>query len=200
MFTTLAGARTNVMAKDITAMLTAKIDGDRRSADALLEAVYDELRSLADGKLRRERAAHTLQPTALVHEAYMKLVDQERVSWQGKTHFYAVAAQAMQRILVDHARHGKRQKRGGGWQKVELDDACIMEDQPALDLLALEQAMEKMKALDPRQARVVELRLFGGLTADETAQMLDVSVRTVDRDWTMAQAWLRRELGQGGAD
>ena len=182
--------------RDITSMLNDAGPGNAAARDALLEAVYDEIRALAEGKLRQERAGHTLQPTALVHEAYLKLVDQTRVNWQGRTHFLAVAAQAMRRILIDHARRREREKRGGSWRRVTLYDAFALRTDHDLDVVALHEALEKMARLDARQAKVVELRLFGGLTAEETARMLDVSTRTVDRDWKMGQAWLRRELSE----
>lgn len=191
-----AGGR-SMAGKDLTAMLSETGADDQQVRNALLEAVYDELRELADRKLKRDRARESLQPTALVHEAYLRLVDQNRVSWQGRTHFYAVAAQAMQRVLVDHARHRDRQKRGGSWRRVTLDDAYSLGKDHRLDLLALEQALEKMERLDPRQAQIVKLRLFGGLSVDEAAAMLDVSTRTVERDWKMGLAWLRRELSEG---
>ncbi|MBT8485283.1 MAG: sigma-70 family RNA polymerase sigma factor [Phycisphaerae bacterium] len=183
----------------LTALLSDMSAGDRGACDALLDAVYQRLRSLAERKLDRERAGHTLQPTALVHEAYMKLVDQKKVNWQGRTHFYAIAAQAMHRVLIDHARQKKREKRGGDWRRVTLDDAFDLQGQSPIDFLALQEALEKMERLDPRQARVVELRLFGGLSAEEASELLEVSSRTVERDWKMGQAWLRRELS-GGED
>jgi RNA polymerase sigma factor (TIGR02999 family) len=182
---------------DVTAILNDFDGGDRRAGDVLLGAVYDELHALAERRLRGEQRGHTLQPTALVHEAYLKLVDQSRVHWQGRTHFKAVAAQAMQRVLVDHARHKKRQKRGGGWRQVTLHDAYALRRDHQVDALALTEAMEAMRALDERQAKVVELRLFGGLTVAETAGLLGVATRTVERDWKMGQAWLRRELSKG---
>ena len=162
--------------------------------------VYEELRTLAEGYLRRERSDHTLQPTALVHEAYLKLVDQNRVDWQGKTHFKAVAAQAMHRALVDHARARNREKRGGKWRRVTLYDAFALAGaHKDLEALALHDALEKMQRLDERQRKVVELRLFGGLTSEEAGRILGVSARTVDRDWKMGQAWLRRELSKGAS-
>lgn len=182
---------------DVTQMLSDAADGKPRAAEELLPVVYDELRGLAANYLHHERANHTLQPTALVHEAYMKLVDQTRVNWQGTTHFRAVAAQAMQRVLIDHARGKNRQKRGGGWQKVTMHDAFTLTDQSDIDVEALHEAMEKMRQLDERQTKVVELRVFGGLSSAEIAKYLDVSERTADRDWKMGLAWLRRELAKG---
>ncbi len=179
---------------DVTAMLSDSQRGDERAGDALLEAVYDRLRRLAEQKLRQERAGHTLQATALVHEAYLKLVDQTRVDWQGQTHFYAVAARAMQRLLVDYARGRKREKRGGDHGPVTLHDVHALTEADHLDSIALQEAMEEMRAVDERQANVAELRLYGGLSIDDTARMLDLPKRTVERDWKMARAWLRHQL------
>jgi RNA polymerase sigma factor (TIGR02999 family) len=168
--------------------------GDNRAADKLLPLVYDEFRALARHYLAQERANHTLQPTALVHEAYMKLVDQTRVDWQGRSHFFAVAAQAMRRILVDHARSRQRDKRGGGRARVILDDDVALSPQKDEDVLALDESLQRLAKLDPRQAKVVELRFFGGMSVEEVAQALGVSKRTVEGDWTFARAWLSREL------
>ena len=169
-------------------------NGDQRAADKLLPLVYDEFRALARHYLAQERANHTLQPTALVHEAYMKLVDQTRVDWQGRSHFFAVAAQAMRRILVDHARARQRDKRGGGRARVALEEDVALSPQKDEDVLALDEALQALAKLDPRQAKVVELRFFGGLSVEEVAQALGVSKRTVEGDWTFARAWLSREL------
>lgn len=185
----MAGVR-----EDVTQVLEQLAEGDKRAADKLLPLVYDEFRALARHYLAQERANHTLQPTALVHEAYMKLVDQTRVDWQGKSHFFAVAAQAMRRILVDHARSRQRDKRGGGRARVVLDEAVALSPQKDEDVLALDEALEKLSGLDPRQAKVVELRFFGGMNVEEVAQALGVSKRTVEGDWTFARAWLSREL------
>ncbi len=183
-----------------TELLSKITAGDPRAADELLELVYPQLHQLAERSLRRERPDHTLQATALVHEAYIKLIDQTRVDWQGQTHFKAVAAMAMGRILIDSARARNREKRGGGWRRVTLHDAFQLSKQRELDPLELAEALETMKQLDARQAAVVEYRLFGGLTNEETARLLDVSIRTVERDWKMAQAWLRRELTEGASE
>jgi RNA polymerase sigma-70 factor (ECF subfamily) len=185
---------------DATELVTDLSGGDARAADALLPLVYDELRGLAEGYLRRERPDHTLQPTALVHEAYLKLVDQRRVDWQGRTHFKAVAAQAMRRVLIDHARTQGREKRGGGWRRVPMYDAFQLGGGRGLSPHELLDALERMRTIDERQARVVELRLFGGLSGEEAARILGVSVRTVERDWKMGQAWLRRELSRGAPE
>jgi RNA polymerase sigma factor (TIGR02999 family) len=156
--------------------------------------VYDELRRLAGSYLAGETVSHTLQPTALVNEAYIKLVDQTRVDWKGRTHFFAVAAQAMRRILVDHARRRSRQKRGGGHQRIEWSDQLQLCPERDDDLLALDEALTKLAQLDSRQAQIVELRFFGGLTVAEVSQLLNLSKRTVEAEWTMIKAWLRREL------
>ncbi len=180
--------------EDVTQVLEQLRNGDQRAADKLLPLVYDEFRALARHYLQQERMNHTLQPTALVHEAYMKLVDQTRVDWQGKSHFFAVAAQAMRRILVDHARSRQRDKRGGGRARVVLDEAVALSPQKDEDVLALDEALEKLAKVDPRQAKVVELRFFGGLNVEEVAETLKVSKRTVEGDWMFARAWLSREL------
>ena len=185
---------------EVTELLTDLSGGNQRAADELMPLVYDELRTLAEEYLARERPEHTLQPTALVHEAYLRLVDQTRIDWQGKAHFKAVAAQAMHRALVDHARARNREKRGGKWRRVTLHDAFALAGAHRdLEALALHDALEKMQRLDERQARVVELRLFGGLTSEEAGRILGVSARTVDRDLKMGQAWLRRELSKGAS-
>ncbi|RIK67454.1 MAG: RNA polymerase subunit sigma-70 [Planctomycetota bacterium] len=167
-------------------------------AAKLLPLVYDELRRLAAGYLRRERKGHTLDPTALVHEAFMRLVDQSRVDWQGKTHFYAVCAEAMRRILIDHARARRRTKRGKDWRRVAFDQVVSELALLDVDLLDFRDALAKLARLDARQARVVELRLFAGLSMEEICTVLGVSKRTVEGDWTCARAWLRGELGPEG--
>ncbi|UCD75332.1 MAG: sigma-70 family RNA polymerase sigma factor [Phycisphaerales bacterium] len=180
--------------EDVTSILSDLIAGDERAADALMAAAYAELRALAEHKLKYERPGHLLQPTALVHEAYLRLVDQTRVDWKGRTHFHAVAAQAMRRVLIDHARRRNREKRSGRWRKVTLDDAFAIGGDHELDVIALHEALEMMRLLDERQVEVIELRIFGGLNTDEVAQQLRISTRTVERDWKMGLAWLRREL------
>ncbi len=179
---------------EVTRVLNAIADGDRQAADRLMPMVYEEFRRLAQSYLGREDTAHTLQPTALVNEAYLKLIDQTRVNWQGRTHFFAVGAQVMRRILVDHARGKQREKRGGGRQRIALDEQLTISPSRDEDLLALDEALDKLSAIDARQARIVELRFFGGLTVDEVAEVLGVSKRTVEAEWTMIRAWLRREL------
>ena len=186
----------SVPSQPATDLLNSSAAGDQRAADALMPLVYDEFHRLAVSYMQSEPAGHTLQPTALVNEAFLKLVDQTRVNWQGKTHFFAVGAQAMRRILVDHARRKSRAKRGGGRTKISLDEGLALSPQRDEDLLALDEALEKLAGLDPRQAKIVELRFFGGLTIPEVAQVLGVSERTVRNEWTVVRAWLRRELSE----
>jgi len=185
----------------IVAELGARQGDSTRSTEELFHLVYDELRRMARGLMAGERRGHTLQPTALVHEAYVRLVDQSHASWQGRAHFLAVGARVMRHILVDHARAHGREKRGGGWQKVTLAEGVLPGVEPNLDpdqLLALDQALEKLSQLDEREAHVVELRYFAGLTVAEIAEFLGVSKRTVEADWTHARAWLLRELAGEG--
>ncbi|MBX3361807.1 MAG: sigma-70 family RNA polymerase sigma factor [Phycisphaeraceae bacterium] len=178
-------------------MADASDTSARELASQLLPLVYDDLRRLAQAKMNREPGMISLEPTALAHETFMRLVDHSRVDWRGKSHFMAVAAQAMRRILVDHARARKRLKRGGARQRVDLSSGIAATGPSEVDLLALDDAMEKLAQIDERQARVVELRFFGGLNVDEVAEALGVSKRTVEGDWTIARAWLRRELAEG---
>lgn len=168
--------------------------GDASAVDRLFQAVYQGLRDMAEQFFRREPPGQTIQPTALVHEAYIKLIDQKCVDWQGQTHFLAVAAQAMRRILLDRARHGGAIKRGREWKRVTLNDKLIPGFQPDDNLVALDEAMVTLAQVDPRQAQMVELRFFGGLSVDETAGVLGISKRSAEREWTMVRAWLRREL------
>jgi RNA polymerase sigma-70 factor (ECF subfamily) len=181
---------------EVTKLLHHIKEGDQSGVDRLFAAVYQELRNLAAKCFHREPGGNTLQPTALVHEAYMKLVDQKAVDWQSRTHFFAVAAQAMRRILVDHARQRGAAKRGGGNKRMLLDDDLLPGFQPSDDLLAVDDALSKLAQLDPRQAQLVELRFFGGLSVDEAADTLGISKRTAEREWTMVRAWLRRELSE----
>ncbi len=181
---------------DFTRILLEMSDSDADKpeiTEKLLEAMYPELRNLAANLMRRERAGHTLQPTALVHEAYVKLIDDERVEWQDRAHFMGIAARAMRQILVDHARRHGAAKRGGGQQRVTLDDSFGSPNQ-AFEILALNEAMRKFAQVDERAARVVELKVFGGLKVQEIAHVLEVSKRTVDGDWAMARMWLGRQL------
>ena len=178
---------------DVTELLVAWTNGDEAASAPLMEAVYDELRRMARVHLRGERRDHSLSGTALVHEAYVKLVDQRRVRWQSRAHFFAVAARVMRRLLVDHARARAAQKRGRSFLTSDVGaDATV--DPPGIDLLALDSALEKLMALDERQARLVELRFFGGLTVEETAEVLGIAPITVKRDWALARTWLYREL------
>ena len=181
----------------VTELLVAWGGGDRNALDALLPLIYGELRCQAERALRRESTGHTLQPTALVHEAYLRLVDQDRVQWQNRAHFFGVAAQLIRRILVDHARSRRAVKRGGGAVQLTLGDADAQSSARAdddVDLLTLHDALERLTALDARQGQLVELRYFGGLSIEETAAAMGISAATVKREWTVARAWLRREL------
>ena len=178
----------------VTALLAEASGGNASAMERLVAAVYPELRAIAASHLRRERPGHTLQPTALVHELYLKLVDQRRVDWTDRTHFFAVAAKVMRRILVDHARRRKSEKRGGGVTPVTIGMAVDAAVEESFDVVALDVALENLEKIYPQQARVVELRFYGGLTIDETAQAMAVSPATISREWTMARAWLRRAL------
>lgn len=178
---------------DVTRLLIDLQQGRDGAADALVPMVYGELHNLAVHYMRLERGDHTLQPTALVHEAYMRLVDQRNATWQNRSHFYGIAAQAMRRILVDHARRKRAGKREGG-ERVTLDAAIAETPERSVDLIALDDALTRLAELDPRQARVVELRFFGGLDIEQTAESLGISPATVKRDWTFARAFLQREM------
>lgn len=179
---------------DITALLKQACKGDDAAVNRLIPLVYDELRALAQSHLQRERPDHTLQATAVVHEAYVRLVQQRDVDWQNRAHFFAIASQAIRRILVDHARGQQRLKRGGDRRRIELDENVAAQSERSVDLLALDDALRTLADLHERQARIVELRYFGGLSLKEIAECLHVSPRTVDGDWATARAWLRREL------
>ena len=172
----------------------ASCEGDSTVARRLMPLVYDDMRDLAAVYLRRESSGHTLQPTALVNEAFIKLVDQSRVGWRGRTHFFAVGAKVMRRLLVDHARGRQRQKRGGGRERLVLHDDMKISPQSDEDLLDVDEALDKLAKVDPRQAEIVEMRFFGSMSVQEVASVLGVSKRTVEGEWTMAKAWLRREL------
>ncbi len=185
-------------ARDVTGLLIALREGDQGAADLLVQAVYADLRKKAAAMLRRERPGHTLQPTALVHEAYLRLVDQKRVVWQNRAHFLGVAAEMMRRILVDHARDRKAQKRGGSHTRVTLDEALASSGPRALDLIALDDALSELATLDLQQSRVVELRAFGGLSVEETAEVMEISPATVKRYWSFSRAWLARRMAGGG--
>lgn len=178
----------------VTQLLLDWSEGDRHALDRLMPLVVDELRRLAAAYLRREQAGHTLQPTALVNEVYLRLVDRRRVSWQNRAQFFGFAARTMRRILVDHARARRAAKRGGGAETLALDAALGVGDRAEVDLLALDDVLDRLAALDARQGRLVELRVFGGLTIAESAEALGVGEATVSRDWQSARAWLYREL------
>jgi len=180
---------------EIAQTLREVTGGSKSAVDKLFPLVYDELHRIAQGYIGRERKDHTLQPTALVHEAYLRLIDQSQVEWQDRAHFFALTARAMRRILVDHARRRGRKKREGKWQKLSLENALTVSlEEPPLALLALDLAMTKMEEADPVKARVVEMRFFGGLTLDETAEVLGATRRTVSRYWEYAKAWLYKEM------
>jgi RNA polymerase sigma factor (TIGR02999 family) len=183
---------------DVTRLLHGWSLGDRAAGEALIAAVYGELHRQAERAMGREAPEHTLQATALVSEAYLRLIDQRRVQWQSRAHFFGVAAQLMRRILVDHARGRLAAKRGGGLRQLTLGDVDAAHESPndsGVDVLVLHEALERLSALDPGQARIVELRYFGGMTIEDTAEALDLSPATVKREWSVARAWLRRELG-----
>jgi RNA polymerase sigma factor (TIGR02999 family) len=180
---------------DITQLLMAWGDGRREALDDLIPLVYADLRRTAAGYMRREAPDYALQPTALVHEAFVRLVDQKRVKWRNRAHFFGVAAGMMRRILVDHARRRRAAKRGGDWERLTLaGDEAAVDGQKNIDALALDEALGRLAAIDPQQARIVELRYFGGLTIDETAEIIGISPATVVREWTIAKAWLRCDL------
>ncbi len=168
--------------------------GNRASADVLLSHVYDELRKIAAQYLRKERSGHTLQPTALVHEAYIKLIDISDINWQDRAHFFAVSANVMRHILVDHARARLTEKRGGEVQRIALEDADSLSTEPDVDVLAVDDALKELAAFDEQQSRIVELRFFGGLTIEESAHVVGISPATVKREWAMAKSWLFRKL------
>lgn len=178
---------------EVTTLLTQISAGDGEAPEKLLPLVYDDLRRLARAYFADEKSDHTLQATALVHEAYIRLVNWENVSWQNRAHFFAVAAEVMRKILIDHARRKKAQKRDGG-QKILLDEAVSFSNEKQLDLIKLDEALRALEKLDERQAKIVELRFFGGLSIGETAYVLKTSETTVKREWTFAKAWFQREL------
>ena len=179
---------------EITGLLADWGSGNQAALDRILPLVYDELRRLASGYMRRERPDHMLQTTALVHEAYLRLVDSPHVNYETRTHFFAVAAQVMRHILVDHARGQRRAKRGNGIRSLDLSDVAVLSDDRAEEVIAVNSALDKLTALDARKGRVFELRYFGGMSVEEAADALKVSAVTVARDWRMAKAWLRREI------
>jgi len=185
-------------AHQVTQLLLRWREGDQLALEELTPLVYDELHRLAARHMRGERVGHTLQTSALVNEAYLRLAGNAEIQWQDRAHFFAVAAQAMRRILVDHARRRGNQKRGGGAPKIALDEALIISAERAVEVVALDEALARLAEIDQRKSRLVELRFFGGLSIEEAAEVLKVSPGTVMRDWTFTKAWLRREISGGG--
>ncbi len=179
---------------DVTRLLADVQGGDAGAPEKLVSLVYAELRRVAENQLRRERVDHTLQPTALVHEAYLRLVDQREQNWQNREQFFAIAATLMRRVLLRHAEQRSAQKRGGGEPRVPLVEGLDVFEERAIDLLALDEALERMDQVDPEKRRIVELRFFAGLSVAEIARVLDVSERTVERGWSFARAWLKKEI------
>jgi RNA polymerase sigma factor (TIGR02999 family) len=179
---------------EITRLLLAWSEGDKQALDRLVPLVYDELRRLAKNYMRKERAGQTLQTTALIHEAYLRLIDADQVQWRNRAHFFGIAARLMRQILVARARERGCQKRGGGAERVSLDEAMVIDERLDEDLVALDEALGELSQFDARMAQVVEMRFFGGLTEEEIAAALDVSTKTVRRDWRLARSWLRRKL------
>jgi RNA polymerase sigma factor (TIGR02999 family) len=195
-----AGRMTLPAPSQVTRLLDDWSSGDQRALEKLIPLVQPELHRLAHYYMSREAVGHTLQTTALLNEAYLQLVDDPKRIWQNRTHFVAATAQLMRRIMVDHARERRAVKRGGGALKVSLDDAALVTERRSEELLALDEALEKLAALDPRKSQIVELRYFGGLTIEETAAFLKMSLRSVEREWTMAKAWLYRALSEREPD
>ncbi len=186
--------------QDVTGLLIDWSNGDQAALDELLPLVNAELRKLASRYMRHESPGHSLQTSALVNEAYLRLIDQKNVQWQNRAHFFGIAAQLMRRILIDHARSHQYQKRGGGAIQVSLVEAAAVTEARAVELLAVDEALEKLTAMDARKGRIVELRFFGGLTEEETAEVMKISVPTVQREWRAAKAWLHRMLTEGEDD
>jgi RNA polymerase sigma factor (TIGR02999 family) len=184
---------------EITQLLAEWSEGNQAALDKLYPLVYNELRRLAHGYLRRERKGHTLQTTALINEAYLRLVDQKYVHWANRSHFFGISAQIMRRILIDHARRYEYAKRGGGAQRISLDEVAVVAKERARSLLMLDEALKSLAEIDPRRSEVVELRYFGGLNNEEIARVLKISENTVTRDWNMARAWLYQELSRSVA-
>ena len=186
--------------QEVTQLLAAWGDGDLSALDKLFPLVHAELRRIAGRQMSHERPGHTLQATALVNEAYLKLAGQEGLEWQNRSHFFAVCAQVMRHILIDHARAHARDKRGGGAVQVPLEDAVLINGQPPEQLLALDEALKTLEHVDPQKGKLVELRYFGGLSIEETADVLNISPRTVRREWRRSKAWLYRVITEGSAD
>lgn len=183
------------MTRNITHLLKEWGEGDQQALDELTPLVYEELRQQAARYLRKERPNHSLQATALINEAFLRLIDVKDVQWQNRAHFFAIAANLMRRILVDHARRRDAEKRGGSQVCLTLDEGLAWANEPDVDLLAIDEALDRLALIDEQQARIVELRFFSGLTVDETATALGISPKTVKRDWSVARAWLKREIG-----
>ena len=188
---------TEAQTHELTELLIDRSNGDQSAFDKLMPLIGEELRRLAHRYMSRERAGHTLQTTALVNEAFMRLVNRKNVSWQNRAHFFGIAAQLMRTILVDHARSHACAKRGGGTFKLELDEALVVSQKKASEVIALDDALKELARLDPQQSRIVELRFFGGLTVEETAEVLHLSPATIKREWSTAKAWLYHELSKG---
>ena len=186
--------------QEVTQVLLEWNQGAEDAAERLMPLVYDELRQVARRYLQRERSDHTLQATGLVHEAYLRLVDQSSMTWENRAHFFSVAAQVMRRLLVDHARSRQTAKRGGAREKLEFNDALAVAEEPAVDLLALDDALQELVTFDARKSRIVELRFFGGLTTEEIGSVLAISPSTIRREWRIAKAWLRRKIMAGEPD
>src|SRR5687767_8004082 len=187
-------AKTSDGMGDVTQLLVSYGEGDRAALDALLPLVYDELRMIARSYLRQERSDHTLQPTGLVHEAYLRLINQQRVDWRNRAQFFGLAANMMRRILVNHAETRRAEKRGGGIQKVSLEEVAVALDEDAVDLLALDEALGRLEQFDKTKSEIVELKFFGGLTIAEIAEVTKTSTATVEREWAFARGWLYNAL------
>ena len=180
----------------VTMLLGRLTEGDARALDRLMPLVHDELRAIARRYMGNERAGHTLQPTALANEAYLRLVDLDEIDWRGRAHFFAVAAGIMRRVLIDHARKRRAARRGGDAKRVPLEETVLLANERPEELVELDEALVRLRELDPRQEQIVELRFFGGLSVEETAAVIGISARTVKREWAVARAWLRAELGR----
>jgi RNA polymerase sigma factor (TIGR02999 family) len=180
--------------KEVTELLLDWREGNQEAIDRLMPLVYNELRRLAAYHMKRERPDHTLQASALINEVYLRLVDQKSVSWQNRAHFFGIASRLMREVLVDHARSRNYAKRGGDRQKVDIEKVAELAQENSPDLIALDDALKSLASIDERQSRIVELRFFGGLTSEETAEVLGISLRTVEREWNMARAWLSRQM------
>lgn len=189
-----AESKSEISSHEVTRLLVSWSDGDKSALDTLLPLIYRSLQKIARNHLNRERSSHTLQTTALVHEAYLKMVDQNSVDWKNRSHFFAIASQAMRRILLDYARKRISEKRGGEGEKISLDEIDVASINPDKNLLALDEALNELEKIDFQQSRIIELRYFGGLTVEETAEVLQISPRTVAREWAMARAWLLKYL------